>query len=254
MPVLFSKCNFLPEIMLVSTGAVHDLAKYALLYHIEYHHFASSKTAVFQKHKRCLCLFIGFYQIPALIQCIGSPYFHRNCFPRIHSSDCDLHMAFPRRCYDHRIHFFIPDHVLRICIYMRSVLTRFCHQFRSIFRPVSVRITNRRHVFPLSKHNVFQQIRASASESNKSDLDIRHIILLLYLHKNHFSISLDNAIISPSKRYIYGSLAHIYVFLAHFIDKEYGTTKSQHANAESDTDTGEYRYAKRKHSLDGLSY
>ena len=62
------------------------------------------------------------------------------------------------------------------------------------------------------------------------------------------------AIISPSKRYIYGSLAHIYVFLAHFIDKEYGTTKSQHANAESDTDTGEYRYAKRKHSLDGLSY
>ena len=86
MPVLFSKCNFLPEIMLVSTGAVHDLAKYALLYHIEYHHFASSKTAVFQKHKRCLCLFIGFYQIPALIQCIGSPYFHRNCFPRIQAA------------------------------------------------------------------------------------------------------------------------------------------------------------------------
>lgn len=142
MPVFPAESDLLAQIMAIAAGAVNYLAQNAQTLHIQDHHFPPAEAAVFQKHKRRLCLLVGIDQPPAVLYGIGSADLHGNRLAPEHAVSCDFHMRFPGGHNDDRVDVFAVHDFFVIGLNRRTDARPEPDYFSRVLRPVLIQIAD----------------------------------------------------------------------------------------------------------------
>ena len=164
MPVLFSKRNFLSQVVTVTAFAVDNLSQHALLCHMKYHHLVSSIYTVLHQHDRRSRLFILFHQFPALSYRIGAAHLAANVFSRCHGLHADVQMMIPRGAQNHRVNLRHLQDFSVVCDRLRPFSSLLFQKISCLFTPVFIYVADSRnlHIRMVNEHLLQQPLPAAS--------------------------------------------------------------------------------------------
>ena len=178
MTSLIPQRDFVTQVMLITTLAVYNLSEQAFPHHTHNHQFIGAVAAIFNHHAVDTGFFISIYQLPAVVDRIGTANFNTDLFAAFHRVHSRRNMVFPGRTYKNHIHFGRFNQFSIILCPCGGVVFLVLYKTHCCVTAIFVQITHARYtnVFSFGK-NVLHLVHTASAKTDQPYSEFSHTYL-----------------------------------------------------------------------------
>ena len=236
VPHLAPGGNLLPQVVAVTSLAVHHLAEQAPAHHIQHHQLVAAETAVFQHHAGYARFLVGAHQLPAVLHRICARHLHGRILACAHGVAGKVQMGFPRRHNDHSVDF---RHGQYLAVIRRSAgrgLARCRHKLHALLPAVLIIVAHGQHTNArLGQDTVFQQVGAAVAQADNTYIQyFFHKWILPFRFKSgpHRLWAVISFVCTGIRSLIFHIIVPVYKE-----EQQFSTGQTGHRNANSTSET-----------------